>query len=174
MKINKSINLIMIVVYCLFIGASFIFDFAPGKSIGFNFVLFLKELLSVMPFVFILIGLFEVWVKRETVEKHLGEDSGFLGFVWAVLFAGTVIGGLYIAFPVAYSLYNKGARLRIVFTYIGAAAIARAPMTIFEASFLGVKFTAVRMAISLPLVILTASLLEKYLEGSDYKVQQPG
>lgn len=127
-------------------------------------------MLKILPCAFILIGLFEVWVKRETVEKHFGEESGLKGYLWAVLLAGTTVGGLYVAFPVAYSLHSKGARLSVIFTYLGAAAICRVPMTIFEASFLGIKFTAIRLFVSLPLVILSSILLEDYLKKTGYKI----
>ncbi|MDI6701286.1 MAG: hypothetical protein QME48_08705 [bacterium] len=54
--------------------------------------------------------------EKETVEKHFGEAAGIRGYVWAALLAGTTVGGLYVAFPVAYSLYKKGAKLSIIFT----------------------------------------------------------
>jgi uncharacterized membrane protein YraQ (UPF0718 family) len=152
-----------IAAYFLFVGLSFMADFGPGKEIGRNFFSFAKDLLGIVPFAFVLIGLFEVWVKKETVEKHFGKDAGIQGYIWGILLAGTVVGGLYVAFPIAYSLRQKGARLSIVFTYIGASGIARVPMTVFEASFLGVKFTAVRLLISLPLVVATSIALEHYL-----------
>jgi uncharacterized membrane protein YraQ (UPF0718 family) len=117
-----------------------------------------------------LIGLFEVWVKREMIEKHFGEGSGFKGYLWAILLSGTAVGGVYIAFPIAYSLYGKGAKLSVIFTYIGAAAICRIPMAIFEASFLGIKFTAIRWLVSLPLVIVTSMLLGNYLTKRNYKL----
>ena len=125
-----------------------------------------------LPFAFLLIGLFEVWVKRETVEKHLGQESGWKGYLWAVLLAGTVVGPLYIALPVAYSLYKKGAKFGVIFTYIGASAICRIPMATFEASFLGFKFTAIRLAVSLPLVVLTSMILGNYLTRIHYKLQE--
>jgi len=149
-----------------------VFGFSPGKEIGYNFISFSKELLKILPFAFILIGLFEAWIKKETVEKHLGEESGIMGYIWAVVLAGTIVGGLYVAFPVAYSLFNKGAKLSVVLTYIGASAIARIPMTIFEASFLGVKFTAIRLSVSLPLVIVTSMLLGNYLTKKNYKIRK--
>jgi uncharacterized membrane protein YraQ (UPF0718 family) len=77
-----------------------------------------------------------------------------------------------VAFPIAYSLYNKGAKLSIVFTYIGAAAICRVPMTLYEASFMGVKFTMIRLLISLPLVIITSILLGDYLTKRNYKMAE--
>ncbi|MGB2827786.1 MAG: hypothetical protein WBC50_06285, partial [Dehalococcoidales bacterium] len=82
----------------------------------------------------------------------------------------TTVGGLYLAFPVAYTLYRKGAKLSVVFTYLGAAAICRIPMAIFEASFLGVKFTVIRWLVSLPLVVITSILLGNYLTRRGYRV----
>jgi uncharacterized membrane protein YraQ (UPF0718 family) len=79
---------------------------------------------------------------------------------------------LYIAFPVAYSLYKKGAKLGVIFTYIGASAICRVPMATFEASFLGFKFTAIRLAVSLPLVVVTSMSLGNYLTRTHYKLQK--
>ncbi len=172
MKKNAVIKLGSIICYFLFLGISFVFGFSPGKEIGYNFISFSKELLKILPFAFILIGLFEAWIKKETVEKHLGEESGIMGYIWAVVLAGTIVGGLYVAFPVAYSLFNKGAKLSVVLTYIGASAIARIPMTIFEASFLGVKFTAIRLSVSLPLVIVTSMLLGNYLTKKNYKIRK--
>lgn len=145
--------------------------FNSGKEIGYNFGSFSLDMLKILPGAFILIGLFEVWVKRETVERHFGEESGVRGYIWAILLSSVTVGGLYVAFPVAYSLYRKGARLSVIFTYMGAAAICRIPMAIFEASFLGIKFTAIRWVVSIPLVIVTSMLLGNYLTKRNYKIE---
>ena len=171
MKRSDVIKIVVLSAYILFIVTSFfIFDYEPGIKIGYNFRSFSVDMLKILPGAFILIGLFEVWVKRETVEKHLGEESGIRGYIWAVLLAGTTVGGIYLAFPVAYALYSKGAKLSVIFTYIGASAICRVPMTIFEASFLGIKFTAIRLLVSLTLVIVTSILLGDYLTKRNYKI----
>ena len=169
---RNVIKIVGISAYIAFILFSFITGFDPGKQIGKNFVIFLVDMLKILPCAFILIGLFEVWVKKETVEKHFGKESGIRGYIWAVLLAGTTVGGLYVAFPVAYSLYNKGAKLSVIFTYIGASAICRVPMTIFEASFMGIKFSAIRLLVSLPLVIISSILLGDYLEKRNYKIMK--
>jgi len=62
--------------------------------------------------------------------------------------------------------------ISIVFTYIGAAAICRIPMTLYEALFMGVKFTAIRLLVSLPLVIITSILLGEYLTKGNYKMAE--
>jgi len=170
MKKNVKIKITYVAIYILFLIVSFILGYNPGKEIAFNFISFLIYMLKILPCAFILIGLFEVWVKKEVIEKHLGEESGIRGYAWVILLAGTIAGGLLVAFPIAYSLYNKGAKLSIVFTYVGAAAICRIPMTLYEASFMGVKFTAIRLLVSLPLVIVTSILLGNYLSKRNYKM----
>ncbi len=172
MKRGDIIKIVGISCYVLFIVTSFIFGFNPGEEIGYIFVSFSVDMLKLLPCAFILIGLFEVWVKRETVERHFGEEAGIRGYIWAVLLAGTTVGGLYVAFPVAYSLYSKGAKLSVILTYIGASAICRMPMVIFEASFLGIKFTMIRLLVSLPLVIVTSILLGDYLAKRNYKIME--
>ena len=169
---RNVIKIVGISVYIVFILFSFITGFDLGKQIGKNFITFSVDMLKILPCAFILIGLFEIWVKKETVEKHFGKESGIRGYIWAVLLASTTVGGLYVAFPVAYSLYNKGAKLNIIFTYIGASAICRVPMTIFEASFMGIKFSAIRLLVSLPLVIISSILLGDYLEKRNYKIMK--
>ena len=164
MKSKNILKISVITAYFLFVIISFVSGFKPGKDIGHTFIDFFIDMLKIVPPAFILIGLFKVWVKRETIEKHLGESSGFFGYLWALILAATTVGGAYVAFPLGYALYRKGAGLSVVLTYTGAAAICRVPMTIFEASFLGIKFTAVRYAVSVPLLVFASVLLGGYME----------
>jgi len=172
MKLSKR-NTVILVAYAIFLAVSFLIEFKPGQQIGLNFSSFAVSMLLIVPPAFILIGLFEVWVKRETVEKHLGNESGIRGYLGAILLSSTTVGGIYVAFPVSYSLYKKGARLSVIFTYLSSAAITRIPMAIFEASLLGIKFTIIRFLVSLPLVILSSILLEKYLLRHGFKMSHP-
>ena len=154
--------------FLLFVGVSWGAGYAPGQQMGGSFVKFLRDMLRVLPCVFILIGLFDVWVKRATVERHLGHGAGVVSYVWALLLAGTAVGGLHVAFPIAHALHTKGARLGVVLAYLAGAAICRVPMTLFEASYLGWKFTLVRFAISLPLVVASSALLGAWFERREY------
>jgi uncharacterized membrane protein YraQ (UPF0718 family) len=156
--------------FLLFVGVSWGAGYAPGRQMGGSFLSFLRDMLRVLPCVFILIGLFDVWVKRATVEKHLGHGAGMVSYVWALLLAGTAVGGLHVAFPVAHALHTKGARLGVTLAYLAGAAICRVPMTLFEASYLGWRFTLVRFAVSLPLVVGTSALLGAWFERRDYRL----
>ncbi len=166
---KKYLNLFFIGLYFAFICISFVKGYKPGEEIGHNFISFSVEMLKLLPCAFILIGLFEVWVKKESVERHLGKESGLMGYIWSILLAATTVGGLYVAFPIAYSLAKKGAALSIVFCYLSASAICRIPMTIFEASFLGLKFSIIRLVVSIPLVVLSSMWMGKYFEKQHYR-----
>ncbi len=160
-----GLKAMLLASYLSLIAISGFLDFEPGKQIGQNFLSFAMTMLKILPATFILIGLFDVWVSSHTVEKHLGQDAGFKGHLWAILLAGMVVGPLYVALPIAHSFQKKGASMGVVFTYLGASAVCRIPMAIFEASILGVKFTAIRFMVSLPLVIITSILFEPYLNS---------
>jgi len=61
----KHIKSLSIVIYFAFTIGSFVIGFKPGQQIGHNFIIFSVEMLKILPCAFILIGLFEVWVKIE-------------------------------------------------------------------------------------------------------------
>ncbi|MCK5784976.1 MAG: hypothetical protein KAH54_00310, partial [Candidatus Sabulitectum sp.] len=57
--------------------------------------------------------------------------------------------------------------------YVGFAAVCRIPMIIFEASFMGVKFTMVRLLVSIPLVVISSVFLGRYLTSRNWKMTSP-
>lgn len=121
----------------------------------------LMEMLSVLPPIFILLGLLDVWVKRETMMKHMGEKSGIKGLLIAFTMGSAAAGPLYAAFPIAGMLLKKGVSLSNVFIFVGAWSTTKIPMLLFEASNLGLKFTVLRLICSIVGIILIAALLEK-------------
>jgi hypothetical protein len=132
-------------------------------------------MITILPGAFIIIGLADVWIPKRTVTKHLGKNSGRLkSYLWMVLLAGTTVGGMYVAFPVAWTLWNKGTRLGLIFTYVGLSGIARIPMTFFEISFMGLPFTVIRYAVSIPLIILVSEIMGTFLERKGYSLSCPG
>lgn len=127
---------------------------------------YLIEMLFFIPPIFILIGLLDVWVPREIVEKNVGPDSGVKGVVISILVAMAAAGPLYAGFPVAYTLMNKGCRLANVVIFLGTWATIKVPMLMMEIKFVGVEFAAARLALTLPAIILSGYLVEKLLSGS--------
>ncbi len=168
-KTNK-VNYYIFAIFVAFIIGSYFWDFNIGQKIGSNFMIFARDMVSILPPAFVLIGLFDVWVSRESIENNFGHTSGFKKYIYAILLAATTVGGTFVAFPVANTLYHKGANYSSIFTYVTAASLVMIPMSIMEASILGIKFTAIRIGVSLPLVIISSILLGNFFSKIDYKI----
>lgn len=163
---------LFIIAFILFIVISYTLDYQTGKTAGVEFVNVIKDMLIIIPASFMLVALFEVWIKPETVEKHLGKGNDYKGYIWALLLGGMSVGGIFVALPVAYTLFKKGASLKIIFSYLGFATICRIPMTIFEISFMGLKFTAVRLISGIILMLISGIIMGSYFEKRDYEIKE--
>jgi uncharacterized membrane protein YraQ (UPF0718 family) len=172
LKKNK-IDIIILLIFMVFVAFSYIFNFIAGAKIFDNFINFFIEMVSFIPLMFILIGLFDVWIPKERIQKHIGKDSGIFGSLWVILLAMLQAGPLYGAFPVAYILWKKGASIKNIFIYIGAFSTLKMPMLAFEISFLGIKFTLLRTILTLPVFIIIAIFLELYLVNKNFEVKEP-
>ena len=160
------------ILFACFVAVSLAFGFAPGRLAGEHFLAFLLHMLKILPCVFVLIGLFDVWIKTETIDKHLGRDSGALAYLWATLLAATTVGGLHVALPVAHALRAKRAKLGVVLAFLSCAGICRVPMALFEASFLGWRFTCVRFAVSMPLIVISSAVVGSWFERRNYPLPE--
>lgn len=155
----------MVIAFAVFVVTSYTFGYSPGiKIFEKNFLMFTEEIILLLPLMFILIGLFDIWVPRELIERHIGSGSGVKGAIWMILLSMLQAGPLYGAFPVACMLYKKGASLRNIFIYLGAFSTLKIPMLSFEIGFLGLKFTILRTILTVPVFILIAILMEQYLK----------
>jgi uncharacterized membrane protein YraQ (UPF0718 family) len=171
MKKNKKY--IFPIAFILLIGMSYLFNYAIGKQVGVNFWMFSKEMFLFLPMMFILIGLFDVWIPREKIEKHIGDKSGWKGTGLVILLAMLQAGPLYGAFPFAYLLWKKGSNIKNIFIYLGAYSTLKIPMLTFEIGFLGWKFSLIRTLITLPIFILIGYIMEWYLKTKNFEVKQP-
>ena len=86
-----------------------------------------KEMLAIIPPVFILLGLLDVWVEREVMIKYMGEGSGVRGILIAFLLGSAAAGPLYAAFPIAGMMIRKGSCFRNVFIFVGAWSTSMKP-----------------------------------------------
>lgn len=125
------------------------------------------DMLSVMPPIFILLGLLDVWVKKETMMKYMGEGSGIIGILLAFFIGSAAAGPLYGAFPVAAVLIKKGSKLSNVFIMLGAWSTTKIPLILFEATSMGFQFTALRFVLNLFGIGIIAYFTEKSLSAAD-------
>ena len=129
----------------------------------------LKEMLLIVPPIFVLLGLIDVWVPRETMVKYLGEGSGIKGILISLFIGSAAAGPLYGAFPVALVLMRKGAKFSNILLFIGAWSTTKIPMLLFEIASLGIKFALTRLAVSLIGIFVIAFAVEKLMgkKGAD-------
>jgi len=131
-----------------------------SKSIRISLNNFIEMLIFIPP-IFILLGLLDVWVERETMMRLMGEESGFLGVAIAFILGSFAAGPLYAAFPVAGVLLKKGSKFSNILIFIGAWSTTKIPLLMFEASSMGWKFMVTRFLVDIPGIALIAYAIEK-------------
>lgn len=147
-----------------------IFYPATGERIFANTYINFAEMLAIIPPVFLLLGLLDVWVPRETIMRFLGEGSGFQGVILSIVLGAAAAGPLYAAFPVAAVMAQKGARYFNIIVFLCSWSTLKIPMFLFEMSALGVDFALTRWLINIPGILLIAYIIERSID-QDNKAQ---
>ncbi|THB62453.1 MAG: permease [Spirochaetaceae bacterium] len=120
-------------------------------------------MLMVIPPIFILMGLLDVWVPKETMIQYMGQAAGIKGPLLAFLLGSAAAGPLYGAFPIAAILMKKGASFLNVLIFIGAWSTTKIPMLLFEMKALGLRFALSRLAIDLIGIVVIAATLRAFV-----------
>ncbi|MCR4403135.1 MAG: permease [Firmicutes bacterium] len=136
---------------------------ATGREIFAHTYANFAEMLSVLPPIFLLLGLLDVWVPRETIMKYLGERSGLLGMALSVFLGAAAAGPLYGAFPVAAVMIKKGAKFSNILVFIGAWSTLKIPMFLFEMSALETRFAITRWIASVLGVIMMTFIIDRLI-----------
>lgn len=174
MKVKKYIKKYMfLLISSILLGILFIVNIDLGKKAILSVGLGLREVAIILPPIFILLGLLDVWVSREKMIRFMGEGSGIKGVLIAIILGSVAAGPLYAAFPIAAMFMKKGAKFSNILIFIGAWSTTKIPMLLFEISSLGAKFALLRLSIDIPGIIIIAyaiySLLSKKEIDSIYK-----
>lgn len=172
-NVKYVLRLVPFLVFCFAIALSILLKFNLGIQAAKTFRDFILEMITFLPMMFILIGLFDVWFPRDKVQRHIGKESGIKGTLWVILLATLQAGPLYGAFPVAYLLWKKGCSPFNIFVYIGAFSTMKIPMLTFEIGFLGWKFSLVRMLVTLPVFVAIAAIMEVILKNNGFVILDP-
>ncbi|PMP82125.1 MAG: permease [Caldisericum exile] len=118
-----------------------------------------KIALNVLPvlfFIFILMGVIQLFVTKELVAKLLGTESG----IWGILI-GEIVGAVALiepaaVFPFSCSLIAKGATYGVIYAFVSTAVLIGIATLPAEITFMGKKFTVVRNILSFVLIFLIA------------------
>ena len=154
MKIYK--RYLFFIIALVLLGIVFIFNVSIGIKAVTTLTYSLKEMALVLPPIFILLGLLDVWISKEKMMKYVGEGSGIKVIIIVFIIGSVAAGPLYAAFPVAAVLMKKGAKFSNILIFIGAWSTTKIPMFLFEMSSMGAKFAVTRLLIDIPGIIIIA------------------
>ncbi len=125
------------------------------------------EMLFIVPPVFVLLGLLDVWVPRESMIRYMGNGSGMKGILLSLFIGSAAAGPLYAAFPISAVLMKKGVSFSNVIIFIGAWSTTKIPMILFEFESLGSPFALTRLLVNLPGIVIIAILLTKLVSEKE-------
>jgi uncharacterized membrane protein YraQ (UPF0718 family) len=128
---------------------------------------FLKEMLSILPAVFVLSALISAWVSRDVIMRYFGKKSGVRGHMASVIMGSISAGPIYAAFPLTQSLLQKGASIANTIIIISSWAVIKLPMLFVEAKFFGFKFTITRYLLTLPAILIMGLVGERVLDRKE-------
>jgi uncharacterized membrane protein YraQ (UPF0718 family) len=159
---NKLAVIIVIIYLALFL-------WMPDKAIKAmgNSVYYLIEMFQVLPVIFLLTVVIEALIPKEMIMKHFGEDSGFIGSIFALLLGSISAGPIYAAFPICKMLLKKGASVPNVIIILSAWAVIKLPMLANEAKFLGLNFMVIRWVLTVIAILIMAFIAGKLIDRND-------
>lgn len=151
--------LLPIIIVLLFV-VLFIFDKEKGISSSEVTWSYFKEMFLILPPVFILMGLIEVWLPKEKIQAWLGKGSGIKGVLLSIGLGTLPTGPLYVAFPMTATLLKKGASVRNMVLFLGTWAALKIPQLIIEIEFLGISFALLRFGLTLVGLLIIGYIIE--------------
>lgn len=145
-------------VFLIVVASAYIVMFIVRPDMGVtsikNSAYYIKEMLMIMPVIFVLTALLDTWVAKEKIMKYLGKESKIKGVVLSFVLGSISAGPIYAAFPMCVMLHKKGASIRNLVIILSSWAVIKVPMLLNEVKFLGMKFMVVRWILTIIAIII--------------------
>jgi len=138
-----------------------------GIKVAVNTGNHILQMLAILPPIFVLIGLLDVWIPREQFMRYMGEESGITGIALSVLLGAAAAGPLYAAFPLAAIMIQKGVKFSNILIFLGAWSTMKIPMFLFEITSLGTSFAITRWLVSLVGIIVMALIINRIIPKTE-------
>lgn len=149
---KRSVIGIIVVVALVALALLYPSEMLKGAGISGKYAL---EMVLIFPAVLVLMGLADVWIPQNAIEKHLGNRSGVRGVLLSIFLGTLPTGPVYMAFPIASELIKKNASVTNIMIFLGVWASLKIPQIGMEIQFLGIKFAALRFFLTLATVLVT-------------------
>ncbi|WP_427339096.1 permease [Caloranaerobacter sp. DY30410] len=158
-KKNKLLTLVILIYLVLFL-------INTDKAILSvkNSMYYVKEMLEIMPAIFVITALIEKNVPKKLILNSLGENSGIKGIVLSFILGSFSAGPIYAAFPVCRTLIKKGASISNIVIILSSWAVIKVPMLLNEAKFLGIKFMFLRWILTIISILCMSYLVSLFVK----------
>jgi uncharacterized membrane protein YraQ (UPF0718 family) len=163
-KIKENLFLVLVVLAYIIM---FIIKPPMGIESIKNSGYYIKEMLMIMPVIFVLTALLDMWVPKEKIMKFLGKDAKAKGVFLAFVVGSISAGPIYAAFPMCVMLHKKGASIRNIIIILSSWAVIKVPMLLNETKFLGPKFMTIRWILTVIAIIIFSWIASKMLKDED-------
>lgn len=156
---NKLVSTVIMVYLVLLM-------LAPDKALAAlsSSGYYLKEMVMILPVIYLLTVAIDVLIPKEWIIKHMGEKSGMVGGFLSLLLGSVSAGPIYAAFPISKMLLKKGASIGNVVIILSAWAVVKVPMLANEAKFLGPSFMAVRWGLTVITIFIMAWAMNRVID----------
>lgn len=126
------------------------------------------SMLMIVPPIFILIGLFDVWVPREQVISLMGENSGIKGMFLAFFLGAFSAGPTIAAFPIAMIMIKKGAKYSNVLFFLMVWSSLKLPIVFYQVVEIGWQLSLIINVSMLFMFILGALVSDKLISKKEH------
>ncbi len=129
---------------------------------------YIKEMVMIMPVIFVLTALLDKWIPTNKIMQYLGKEAGIKGIFLSFLVGSISAGPIYAAFPMCKILYKKGATTRNIVIILSSWAVIKIPMLLNEAKYLGFKFMSIRWILTIISILIFSFITEKVMKEEDF------
>lgn len=138
---NRSGWIILIITLLLYVITVFL-DVSMAR-LAFNKSLNIVKVVGpILLIVFFLMSMLNTFIKPKSIVRYLGKESGFKGWVFALLGGILSHGSSYVWYPMLSELRKHGARDGLIVAFFYARAI-KLPWLPVMVSYFGITFTLV-------------------------------
>ena len=120
-------------------------------------------IIPVLVFVFVLMGLIEAYVSKETIVSILGQKSGILGILYAEIVGSVALFMPPAVFPFGGYLLKNGASYGSIAGFVFTAILIGITTLPLEFKLLGKRFTIARNIFTFVLAFFISLLMEVIL-----------
>lgn len=160
---DNTLLILMAAVYILM----FVIKSDMGVTSIKNSAYYIKEMLMIMPVIFVLTALLDTWIAKEKITKFLGKESKVKGIILSFVLGSISAGPIYAAFPMCVMLHKKGASVRNLVIILSSWAVIKVPMLLNEVKFLGIKFMAIRWVLTVIAIVVFSWITSKIVKDED-------